>query len=331
MTSTRLSFALHVAFSTTLVGVFGGTAHAQPMSTSPEIAYDLGEVPNARSVAMAGALTALGVSTPALAINPANMPMARVYHIEATGAFSPEAKRQSYGLSVVDSVLNSSRLAGGLLGMWSEIDPQGIHRTWTDLRGALALPLGDRLAFGATARWIRVEQAVGAGPFGSSPASDGTPNDPILNTLTFDVGATATIIDGLRVGVVGHNLTNPGTALAPTTGSAGVGYGNDTFALEADGLLDFTTYGSVRGRVMAGGEIFVMDRYAIRAGWRYDGGTRVNTASVGFGYIDPRWGVELGVRRDLIADHGSTFGVLSLRYFYDSTGSTTQADQPDAL
>jgi hypothetical protein len=313
------------------MGRWEGTASAQPMTTSPETAYDLGEVPNARSVAMAGALTALGVSTPALAINPANMPMARVYHIEATGAFSPEARRQTYGLSVVDSVLNSSRLAGGLMGMWSEIDPQGIHRTWTDLRGAFALPVGDRVALGATVRWLRVEQAVGAGPFGSSPASDGTPNDALLNAFTFDVGATAQVIDGLRVGVVGHNLTNPGTALAPTTGSVGIGYGSNLFSLEADGLLDFTTYGSARGRIMVGGEFFALDRYAIRAGWRYDGGTGVHSASVGFGYIDPRWAVELGVRRDLIADHGSTFGVLSLRYFYDATESTTPADQPDAL
>jgi len=309
----------------------GPRAYAQAISTSPELAYDSGEIPNARTVAMGGALNALGVSTPSLSVNPANMPMARVYHIEALGAYSPEAKRQTYGLAVVDSVLNSSRLAGGLMGVWSEMDPQGMHRTWTDLRGGLGLPLGERVSLGATVRWLRVEQAVGAGPFGSDPASDGTPSGPLVNTFTFDVGATASILDGLRVGVAGHNLTNPGTALAPTTGAAGIGYMTQSFSLEADGQLDFTTYGNTRGRLMAGAELFVMDRYAIRAGWRYDGGTAVHAASLGFGYIDPRWGVEVGVRRDLIGSHGSTLGVLSLRYFYDASGATTPADTPDAL
>jgi hypothetical protein len=306
-------------------------AFAQSLSTSPELAYDLGEIPNARVVAMGGALNALGVSTAALSLNPANMPLARVYHIEALAAFSPEAKRQTYGLAVVDSVLNSSRLAGGLVGTWSEIDPSGIHRTWTDLRGGLGMPFGDHLALGATVRWLRVEQAVGAGPFGSSPASDGTPSGPLVNTFTVDVGATATIVDGLRVALAGHNLTNPGTALAPTTGAVGIGYGVHEFSLEADGLLDFTTYGTARGRLMAGGEIFAADRYAIRAGWRYDDGTRVHAASLGLGYLETHWSIELGVRRDLIGDHGSTFGVLSLRYFYDATGATTPPDGPDAF
>ena len=71
---------------------------------------------------------------------------------------------------------------------------------------------------------------------------------------------------------------------------------------------------------MAGGELFAADRYAIRAGWRYDAGTNINSPSLGFGYIDPRWSVELGLRRDLISEHAETFGVLSLRYFYDADG-----------
>lgn len=301
------------------------------MSTSPELAYDSGQIPNARVLGMGGALHALGVSTAALSLNPANMPLARVYHLEAIGAFSPEAKRQTYGLAVVDSVLNSSRVAGGIVGTWSEMDPDAMHRVWTDVRGSLAAPLGDHVALGATARYLRVEQSVGAGPFGTDAASGGTSGGPLLNTFTFDVGATAAIGDGLRIGLAGHNLTNPGTALAPTTGAAGVGYGTHDFAVEADGLLDFTTYGSVRGQLMVGAELFVADRYAIRGGWRYDSGTHVHAPSLGFGYVDPKWSVEVAVRHDLLADHASTLGVLTLRYFYDATGSTTPADAPDAM
>jgi hypothetical protein len=301
------------------------------MSTSPEQAYDLGEIPSARATGMGGALNALGVSTTSLYMNPANMPLARVYHLEALAALSPEAQRQTYGLAIVDSILNSSRISGGVGGTWSQIDPSATHRVWTDIRGALALPLGEYLSLGATGRWLRVDQAVGAGPLGHSLASDGTTTGSVFNAFTFDAGATAALGDSLRVGVVGHNLTNPGTALAPTTGALGVGYATQTVAVEADGLLDFTTYRTVQGRVMVGGELFLADHYAARVGWRYDTGTRLHTPSLGLGYVDPRWSIELGVRHDLTSDHASTFAVLSLRYFYDATGSTTPADQPDAM
>lgn len=99
------------------------------MTTSPEQAWDMGQLPGARATAMGGALNALGVSTTALSLNPANMTLARVYHLEAFGAFSPEAGRQTYGLAIVDSVINSSRLAGGIEGAASELDPSGLHRT----------------------------------------------------------------------------------------------------------------------------------------------------------------------------------------------------------
>jgi hypothetical protein len=301
------------------------------MSTSPEQAYDLGEVPSARAVGMGGALNALGVSTASLYLNPANMSLARVYHLEALGGLIPEAQRETLGIAVVDSVLNTSRLAGGVSLDWSQFDPDAMHRTWTDVRAGLALPVGDHLSFGATGRWLRVEQNAAAGPFGASLASGGTPNSPLLNALTFDVGATAIIADGLQIAIVGHNLTNPGTPLAPTTAAAGIGYTTPTFSVEADGLLDFTTWGSTQGRVMGGAEAFVADRYALRAGWRYDTGSRLNSPSLGFGYIDPKWGVELSGRHDLTSPHASTLLVLSLRYFYDPTGGTPPADEGDPL
>ncbi len=300
------------------------------MSTSPEQAYDQGDVPNPRAVGMGGALNALGVSTASLFLNPANMALARVYHLEGLAAYSPEAKRQTYGLAIVDSVLNTSRLAGGIGGTWSEFDPSGQHRTWTDLHGGLALPLGDYLSLGGAVRWLRADQAVGAGPFGSSLASGGT-RGVLFNQVTLDAGATVSVLDGLRIAVVGHNLTNPGTALAPITGALGIGYFTPTFAIEGDGSLDFTTWNNTRGRLMAGAEVFAAARYAFRVGWRYDAGTKINSPSLGFGYIDPSWSIELGLRRDLVSDHAETFGVLSIRYFYDALGASNSPAQGETM
>lgn len=307
-----------------------GVARADTMTTSPEQAYDLGEVESARATGMGGGLNALGVSTTGLYQNPANIALARVYHLEAQAAYSPESQRESFGLAIVDSVVNSSHISGGVAATWNEFDPSGMHRIWTDIRAGLALPLGDHFAVGVTGRWLHVDQDVSAGPFGPSLASDGTSTGSIYNALTFDVGATAMLGD-FRLGVVGHNLTNPGVSLAPTTMAGGIGYLTPVFAVELDGLVDFTTYDSPRGRVMGGAELFLADHYAVRAGWRFDAGTQINTPSIGVGYIDPRWGIEVGLRHDLISAHSQTMGVLSLRYFYDATGSTTPADEPDAL
>jgi hypothetical protein len=319
------------------LGVATRSAHASPMTTSPEQAYDLGDVESARAVGMAGALNALGVSTTALYLNPANLPMARVYHLEAIGALSPEAGRQSLGLAIADSVLNANHVSGGFSGVWSRIDPDGMHRTWTDVRGSIAMPLGDFVAVGATARWLHVSQSTGVGPFAPAGrtnftdlASGGTSDSPIFSSLTFDVGATAALGDSVRIGISGHNLTNPGTALAPTTGSAGIGFTSQMFSLEADGMLDFTTWGSTKGRVMAGGELFLADRYAVRAGWRYDAGAKMSSGSLGLGYIDPSWSIEVAARRDFVSDHAGTLGVISLRYFYDVLGTANQGAEPTA-
>jgi hypothetical protein len=305
-------------------------ALADPMSTSPEQAYDMGQVPQARAVGMGDALNAIGVGTPALYMNPANMAMARVYHLEAFGAYSPEAQRDTFGLSIVDSVINAQHVAGGLGGTWNEMDPDGLHRIWTDVRAAVAFPLGDYVALGVAGRYLHVDQHTAVGPLGPSTASDGTSSGAVFNQLTFDVGATVALGD-FRIGAVGHNLTNPSTALAPTTAALGLGYASGIFALEADGLLDFTTWGSTTERVMGGGELFLGGHYALRLGWRYDTGTTLNSPSLGVGYIDPRWSVELSGRRDITSSHAATLGVLSLKYFYDAAGTSSHIDEPDAL
>ncbi|HEY6460099.1 MAG TPA: hypothetical protein VIY73_08105, partial [Polyangiaceae bacterium] len=94
-----------IAVSLSLAVLLGAhTARADRMTTSPEQAYALGEVPSARAVGMGGALNALGVSTTSLYLNPANMPLARVYHLEALGAYSPESQRETVGLAIEDSV-----------------------------------------------------------------------------------------------------------------------------------------------------------------------------------------------------------------------------------
>ena len=302
-------------------------AKADPSTVSPEQGYDMGTIQSPRDIAFGGAQNALGTSTTALYGNPSGLPLARVYHFEGIAAISPEARRQSYGGGVVDS--STSRIAGGFGGTWNMLDPDGIHRTWTDLRLVLAYPLGDRFSVGAAGRYLRTSQAISSGPLGASLASDGTSTAPLYNAFTFDVGATVTPATGLRIALVGKNLTNPGTALAPTTLAGGIGYQADIFSFEADALADFTSWKSTRGRYMLGGEVFVASHFPIRLGYRYDDGLKTHAVSGGLGYIDNRWSFELSVRHDVAGDHPMTMLVAGLRFFYDSAkgGDESSPDQ----
>ncbi len=312
--------ARSVAAATALcVIAFARAASADPSSTTPAQGYDSGEIQHPRALALAGAQTALGTSTNAIFNNPANLPFARVYHFEGIAALSPEARRQSYGGAIADS--STSRVAGGFGGTWSQMDPDGIKRTWTDLRLAIAYPLADRVAVGLTGRYLRLSQSIAAGPLGASYVSDGTNGQPIVNTFTFDAGLAVAPIDGLKVGVLGRNLTVPNNGVVPTQGVFGIGYSKSVVAVELDAMVDFTTYNAARGRYMGGVEVFVADRFPIRAGYRYDDGLKTHAVTGGVGFVERKYSIELGVRRDVVADHPSTMVGAGFRFFYDQAGS----------
>jgi opacity protein-like surface antigen len=277
---------------------------------------------------MGGGLAATGASTVALYQNPASMELTRVYHFEAEGAFCPEARRYDFGGAIVDTA--NGRFGGGLGANFGMLDPDGVHRSWTDFRVALSYQLADRFSLGIAGRYLGVDQDTSAGPFGDSLISSGTPSKPLGEYLTLDAGMTITPIEGLHIAVVGHNLTDPGVSLAPTTVVGGIGYANRLFAVEGDVLTDFTTWSSDTVRVMTGAELFIGEHVPIRAGYRYDQGTNTHALSAGLGYIGQQWSAEYSIRRDIVSDHPATMMSLSLRYFYDSTG-TLGVQDPSAL
>jgi hypothetical protein len=304
-------------------------ASADPSSTTIEQGYELGEIQHPRSLAMAGAQEAWGGSTTAIFVNPANLTLYRVYHLEGLAAFGPEARRQSYGAAIADS--STSRLAGGFGGTWNSMDPDGIKRQWADLRLAVAYPIGDHLSVGVTGRYLRATQRTGAGPFGASLASDGTAGDPLFSQFTFDAGIAASITDQFRLAVSGRNLTAPDTGLAPTVLAGGMGFSNQTVTVEADSLIDFTTFGEARARGMLGGEVLLADRFPLRAGYRYDAGMKTHAVTLGGGYVDRQFSIEVGGRRDIVADHPATMIGVGIRFFIGGGGGESQLDQPDSF
>ena len=290
----RLTFfvrlgSLAIAFGS----LFGaGSARATPSSTSVEQAYDMGDIESPRWMAFGGAQTALGASTTAIYDNPANLASSRVYHFEGLLGFSPEANRQTYGGGIADSSTNqlaarpagtdaANGLAGGVGGTWSTMDPDGINRQWTDLRVALAYPVLNNLFVGVTGPLLASQSSGFTRSLRRRFGLGWNRDDWLASIFTFAAGVTYRPIKALTFGIVGANLTDPNKPIAPTTLAGGIGLNLEVFSLEADALVDFTTYGTPRGRFMAGAEVFLFDRLALRVGYRIDTGQKTQSISAG--------------------------------------------------
>jgi hypothetical protein len=293
---------------------------AEPSELPPEVGYNYDEIETGRVAGKNGANRALGSSVSALFDNPANMATSRVYHAAALVQIWPEASRQSYGLAAVDSVGSSSRVTGGLGATWTRQDPDGVDRTATDLRFALAYPFSEKLFAGAGGRFMWLSQN-GAGPLGPSYASAGLGGDKILKSFAFDLGLTLKPGGGLSFALVGNNLNGADNGFQPLTLGGGIGFMKDKFGIEADLVSDLVTWEENKLRAMLGTEILFGDHVITRAGYRFDQGADSHSASLGLGYVDKTFSADAGVRRVLAGDP-VTAVVLTFTYHVESTGLT---------
>ena len=304
-------------------------ARADRSDIVPEVGFNYGEIESARSAAMGGATRALGNGVTGVYQNPANIALTRVYHLQALAQIWPEARRQSYGASAVDSA--TGRLAAGVAGQYGVLDPDGVDRKWTDVRLALAYPLSDRLYAGITGKYLKLrENGFARSGFGLPPpslASSGLGTDPIVDGITFDAGITVKPSEALFLGVLGTNLSNPGNGFQPTMFGGGIGYGTNDITIEGDVVADFTTFTNADGstrtnvRAMAGFEYLAVDHYPLRFGYRYDKAQSAHGLSAGVGYIDPQFSIDVALRHTVGSK--DPFGpvtavVIDLQYFVES-------------
>ena len=326
----------------------GGTwLGASPAAAAPDalypdrlpapIIYNYGENETTRSMAMGGALRALGNGTTGVFLNPATMAQTRVYHIEASAQLTPETGRDIFGGVVVDSV--TSKLAGAAAVNGGFMDSKGLDRSIFDVRSATAYPITDRLFLGIGGRYFKATQTAQIAPFGTADkvagglidkTSSPTTRFAFLNTFTFDVGLTVRAADGLYIAALGQNLSYPNNGLLPTMVGGGIGYGNENLTIEADSVADLNSWGKPKARVMAGAEYLLIDHIPLRLGYRFDQGANLHTISGGLGYIGTSFSIEGSVKRTLSASPGATSMVFSVAYFLESSGvtRTSNTDQP---
>lgn len=311
---------------------FARTANADPSELVPEVGFNYGEVETGRSAALGGAMRALGNAITGLYSNPANIALTRVYHLQGLAQIWPEARRQSYGASAVDSV--TGRLAGAIGAHYGSLDPDGVDRKWTDVRVAVAFPISERFYAGITGKYLKLRDLghprIGYG-LPNSYASAGLGDAATVDGFTFDAGITVKPTSSLFIGVVGSNLTSAGNGFQPLTLGGGVGYGNNDITAEVDFVADFTTFTKADGssrtamRALAGFEYLAADHFPLRIGYRYDAEPSTHAISGGVGYIDPQFAIDLAVRRTVSGKepYGPvTSVVIDLQYFLESSGVT---------
>ena len=301
-------------------------AAAEPTPLAPQVAYNYGENETPRAAGMGGALRALGNSTAAMFMNPAAMAETRVYHIEALAQISPEARRQVYGGVVADSI--TGRLAGGISAVGGFVDPDGLDRSYLDVRVGLAYPITDRLFVGLSGKYAKIiqEGTLRTGGLGESALSGGLRDEAgdglaSVDEMTFDAGIVARVSDSIYVSAVGTNLTYPAHGLLPTTFGGGIGLGTSDFSIEADAIADFSSYLDTTMRLMIGGEYLAANHFPIRLGYRFDQGAQEHAISGGLGYIANELAIEASVRRAL-ASPGATTIVVGLTYHLEASGLT---------
>lgn len=325
---------------TLAAGLFAGVSVGAPTVASaqsqlePSVIYNYGENETPRSTAMGGALRAMGAGTTGMFLNPAAIPLSRLYHIQALAQGTPETGRQVYGGTVVDTV--TSRLGGGFSFVGGFMDPKGIDRSFLDMRLDLAFPITERFIIGLGGRYLKLTQS-GVGAFGSSPFSGGlldtgsTSLPPgrtaMVNTVTLDAGIVVRPTDQIFIAAVGQNLTYPRNGILPTTVGGGLGFGGETFSIEVDGIADLNSWDKPTARFGLGGEYVVASVVPIRAGYRFDQGAKLHTVSLGTGYVGPIFSIEGAVKRT-ISNPGATTMVFSIAYHLDSSGLTRAPSQP---
>lgn len=293
---------------------------AEPSELVPEIGYNYDEIETPRISATGGAVRALSSSVHSLFVNPANLTASRVYHLGAFAQIVPEARRQSYGAAAVDSLVSSARVAGGLGATYNFQDVDGIDRRWTDLRFALAYPVADQFFMGLGGRYLWLSQN-GTGPLGQSRASSGLPDARIVKGFALDAGATLKAGKHLALSIVGNNLNNPDHGFQPTSVGGGIGFVFSDFSAEADLVADFTTWDRTTVRPMLGLEGLFANHVAARLGYRFDQGAGSHSVSIGGGYIDRAFDVDVGLRR-VVSGDTATSVTVGFSYHLESTGLT---------
>lgn len=332
---------------------------------------------------MGGALRGTATGAEGLLLNPSGIVIQRQFN--GTALYSPTVRSHGHFLhtSLVDSTTNPS-FGLGIYYNWGRespsysyslgeydkdnrlvrivtVDGAEIVRSVNESGVVVGLPLGERLALGATIKYghytLRSQLTPDQVPRDFSyrnPAIDAEQSvdlGSLGHVVSFDVGMTLRLISQLRLGVVAQNLWAHGSEL-PTRLGLGLGYLiTERLTVAADAMIDFTgattctawtypvnvtppsdpesqdglcTQHEARLTYQVGGglEYVLASMIPLRAGYLFQDTLGVHNLTAGVGYQDPERGFGLDFSfQQRVAGGNETVLLFGLRYVPPPPGS----------
>ncbi len=282
------------------------------------------EFTTVRGLGMGNALTATAAGASSLFVNPAGMSLTRAYSIEASYEYRAQRQGHFAHVSVVDS-LNSPRVHAGIFYNFYHASPEvfdpnlgrslRLTKQAHETGLAISVPIGTWLAIGAEARYVYYHTTTKA-PSPDDPTQEVDADVEKLNTFGLDAGVVVTATRPFVFGVAARNLVPTHSHEAPITMSIGAAYWfGKLLVADLDLALRFDTPEKTQMvGARAGLELFLKHMFAVRAGTWYDGWPEAVYVSAGFGYVNPRAAVELGLAQQVDGGVETRFG-LSVRLF----------------
>ena len=269
----------------------------------------------ARTIGMGAGTRASVMGTSALALNPANLNLGNVYHIDSALSYLPNQGVFTATAAVADSV--SNKLA---MGMSTTAVFGNGNRDFNgyDLRVGAAMPLARVIVLGASLRYINVDSNI--------ETQSGEPVGPGLQGFTFDAAVRVTPIKGLHLSVVGYTLLKMDSSLAPIRLATSASFSfAEMIEVGGDFIVDFTSFDKTTYIAGVGAEFLAGRKVPLRLGYRHDTGRNIHQVTASAGYLHQKFAVELGLRQNVGGQEKDTALMLSLRYHV--SGSPTDGGE----
>lgn len=261
-----------------------------------------------RAMGMGLGARASAASTSALASNPANLALGRLYHVETAVGYVPQHTNFTFGASVLDSF--SAPVALGVQYRYLLGNGQYGH-SGMDGRAGLAYAFSDAFSIGVAGRYHTFQR---------EGQQEGDTRGPYAEGVNIDASLRLTPVAGLHIAAIGQNLIEYGTPYVARLVGGSVSYTfENVLTLAIDGFADLSTFrdaaGNMRPEMLLGGaaEVFTGE-VPIRAGYFYDSGRGIHYITAGVGYVTPDFGIDVGWRQQIVGDD-DTWVTLSFRYF----------------
>ncbi len=260
---------------------------------------------SARGMGMGTGVRASAAGTSALAYNPANLSLARLYHIESGVAYDPGAGRFGLNAGIVDSTTDTIALGMSFRALLGDGD--GGYGGY-DGRVGLGMALGEAVSIGLSGRYLNYTRT------GQLPS--GITSDRVARGFTLDAALRVSPLSGFHLAALGLNLIDLETGLAPVQVGGSASYTiAGVFTLGGDVLVNLSKGVDGTPLMIGGGlEWLTGGRVPIRAGYIYDELRLTHVFTAGLDYVDQKVGIDLALRQD-VDGQNDTLMMASFRYF----------------